>query len=65
MAPGDDDPTSDLDLLVGAPPGTSALALWELAVDAEELRHKYVDVVTEGFLCPSMRERIFSEAVAL
>ena len=65
MARGDDDPDSDMDLLVDAPPGTSALALCGLAVDAEELLQKSVDVVTEGFLYPSMRERVFKEAVPL
>ena len=65
MARGDDDPDSDVDLLVDAPPGTSALALCGLAVDAEELLQKSVDVVTEGFLYPSMRERVFKEAVPL
>ena len=65
MARGDADPDSDVDLLVDAPPGTSALALCGLAVDAEELLHKSVDVVTEGFLYPSMRERVFKEAVPL
>lgn len=65
MARGDDDPNSDVDLLVDAPPGTSALALCGLAIDAEKLLDKSVDVVTEGFLYPSMRERVFNEAVPL
>ena len=65
MARGDDNPDSDVDLLVDAPPGTPALALCRLAVDAEELLHKSVDVVTEGFLYPPMRERVFKEAVPL
>ena len=65
MARGDDDPNSDVDLLVDAPPGTSALALCGLAIDAERLLDKPVDVVTEGFLHPSMRERVFNESVPL
>ena len=65
MARGDNDAGSDVDLLVDAPPGTSALALCGLAIDAEELLDKSVDVVTEGFLYPSMRERVFKEAVPL
>ena len=65
MARGEDDANSDVDLLVDAPPGTSALALCGLAIDAEELLGKSVDVVTEGFVYPSMRERVFDEAIRL
>lgn len=39
MARGDHDAHSDVDLLVDAPPGTSALALCGLSIDAEELLH--------------------------
>ena len=62
---GDHDAHSDVDLLVDAPPGTSALALCGLSIDAEALLHRPVDVVTEGFLHPSIRERAIREAVTL
>ena len=52
MARGDHDAHSDVDLLVDAPPGTSALALCGLSIDAEALLHRAVDVVTEGFRYP-------------
>ncbi|MCY4566184.1 MAG: nucleotidyltransferase family protein [Gammaproteobacteria bacterium] len=65
MARGDDRSDSDVDLLVDAPPGTSALALCGLSIDAEALLQKPVDVVTEGFLYPPMRERVIDEAVPL
>ena len=65
MARGDDDPSSDVDLLVDGPPGTSALALFGLAIDPEELLDKHVDVGGEGFRCPSIRERVSSEAAPL
>ena len=65
MARGDHHERSDVDLLVDAPPGTSALALCGLSVDAEELLNRPVDVVTEGFLYPPIRERAVREAVTL
>ena len=65
MVRGDDGADSDVDLLVDAPPGTSALALCGLSLDAEELLQRPVDVVTEGFLYPSMRARVVDEAVPL
>ena len=54
-----------MDLLVDAPPGTSALALCGLSIDAEQLLHRPVDVVTERCLYAPMRERAVREAVPL
>ena len=66
MARGDHDAYSDVDLLVDATPGRmSALALCGLSIDVEALLHRPVDVVTEGFLHPSIRERAIREAVPL
>lgn len=65
MARGDDGEDSDVDLLVDAPPGTSALALCGLEIDAESLLRKPVDVVTKGDLHPRMHERVFREALPL
>lgn len=56
---------SDVDLLVTLAPGTSALALGGLLLDAQELLNRQVDVVTEASLHPSLRERVLADAVAL
>ena len=45
--------SSDLDLLVTLAPGTSALALGGLLLDAQELLGRRVDVVTEAALHPA------------
>lgn len=59
---GDD---SDVDLLVTLLPGTSALALGGLLLDAQELLGRRVDVVTEASLHPALRERVLADAVPL
>ena len=56
---------SDVDLLIDAPPGTSALALCALSIDAEQILARPVEVVTEGFLYPSIREWVIRQAVQL
>lgn len=56
---------SDVDLLVTLAPGTSALALGGLLLDAQELLNRQVDVVTEAGLHPSLRARVLADAVAL
>lgn len=56
---------SDVDLLVSLAPGTSALALGGLLLDAQELLGRRVDVVTEASLHPAMRERVLADAVSL
>jgi uncharacterized protein len=58
-------PDSDVDLLVTLTPGTSALALGGLLLDAQELLGRRVDVVTEASLHPGLRERVLAEAVPL
>ena len=65
MARGDAHEDSDVDLLVDATPDARGLALGGMLVDAEELLKRPVDVVTEGFLLPAMRERVLREAVPL
>ena len=57
--------TSDVDLLVTLAPGTSALALGGLLLDAQELLGRRVDVVTEASLHPALRERVMAGAVPL
>lgn len=56
---------SDVDLLVTLAPGTSALALGGLLMDAQDLLGRRVDVVTESSLHPAMRDRVVADAVPL
>lgn len=56
---------SDVDLLVTLSPGTSALALGGLLLDAQELLGCRVDVVTEASLHPAMRDSVMACAVPL
>jgi predicted nucleotidyltransferase len=66
MSRGDDsDNNSDVDLLVNRAPGTSALALGGLLLDAQELLGRRVDVVTQASLHPALRERVMVLAVPL
>jgi uncharacterized protein len=54
-----------VDLLVTLAPGTSALALGGLLLDAQELLGRRVDVITEASLHPALRERVLASAVPL
>jgi hypothetical protein len=65
MSRGDGSDNSDVDLLVTLAPGTSALALGGLLLDAQELLGRRVDVVTEASLHPALRERVMALAVPL
>ena len=65
MSRGDGSNNSDVDLLVTLAPGTSALALGGLLLDAQELLGRRVDVVTEASLHPALRERVAASAVPL
>jgi uncharacterized protein len=65
MSRGDGNDNSDVDLLVTLAPGTSALALGGLLLDAQELLGRRVDVVTEASLHPALRERVVAGAVPL
>ena len=65
MSRGDGTDNSDVDLLVTLAPGTSALALGGLLLDAQELLGRRVDVVTEASLHPALRERVMALAVPL
>lgn len=56
---------SDVDLLVTLAPGTSALALGGLLLDAQELLGRRVDVITEASLHPALRDRVLADAVPL
>ena len=65
MSRGDGSENSDVDLLVTLAPGTSALALGGLLLDAQELLGRRVDVVTEASLHPALRELVVASAVPL
>lgn len=65
MSRGDVSDNSDVDLLVTLAPGTSALALGGLLLDAQELLGRRVDVVTEASLHPALRESVVAGAVPL
>jgi predicted nucleotidyltransferase len=65
MSRGGGGDSSDVDLLVTLSPGTSALALGGLLLDAQELLGRRVDVVTESSLHPALRERVVASAVPL
>ncbi len=65
MSRDDANDDSDVDLLVTLRPGTSALALGGLLMDAEELLGRRVDVVTEASLHPALRDRVLADAVPL
>jgi uncharacterized protein len=65
MSRGDEKDNSDDDLLVTLTPGTSALALGGLLLDAQALLGRRVDVVTEASLHPALRESVMAAAVPL
>jgi len=65
MSRGDGSDNSDVDLLVTLAPGTSALALGGLLMDAQELLGRRVDVVTESSLHPALRDSVLAGAVSL
>ena len=61
-ARGEDQPESDVDLLVDMASGRSLLDLVGLGQDLEELLDRKVDVVTDASLHPALRERIRGQA---
>ena len=65
MTRGEDNPESDVDLLVSLEAGRTLLdhvGLWQ---DLEELLGRRVDVVVDGGLSPYLRDRILAEALPL
>lgn len=62
---GEQDGSSDLDLLVDMAEGRSLFDLIALSNDLEESLGVNVDVVTEASLSPYVRDRVLGEAVAL
>ena len=62
VARGEDQPESDVDLLVDMASGRSLLDLVGLGQDLEELLDRKLDVVTDASLHPALRDRIRAEA---
>lgn len=62
---GEQDGSSDLDLLVDMAEGRTLFDLVALSDELEELLGVRVDVVTEASLSPYVRDRVLDEAVAL
>ena len=65
MARGDANDASDVDLLVTRTPKTSGLAIFALETDVATLLGRPVDVLTEGCLHHTFRERVLREAIPL
>ena len=65
MARGDATEASDVDLLVTRTPNTSGLAIFGLEIDVQALLGRPVEVLTEGCLPDTFRERVMREAVPL
>jgi predicted nucleotidyltransferase len=65
VARGEDTPSSDVDLVVDFPPGTSLLAVIGLEQSLRDLLGIAVDVGPADALRPDMRERVLAEARAL
>lgn len=53
-----DSETSDLDILVEAPPDVSLFDLAAAEIELEQLLGCRIDVVTDGLLSPDVRRRI-------
>lgn len=62
---GEQDTSSDFDLLVDMAEGRNLFDLIALSNDLEESLGVDVDVVTEASLSPYIRDRVLDEAVAL
>jgi uncharacterized protein len=65
VARGDDNPASDIDILVEMPDSASLLELAGLKVDLEELLNRVVDILTYDSLHPLLRDRILGEQVSI
>jgi len=65
LARGEDQPDSDVDLLVDTDDSATAFDLLELACDLEDTLAVHVDVGTPASLRPFMRDEVLAEAIAL
>jgi len=65
VARGEARPDSDIDLLVTWRDGTSLLDQAALIIELEQLLGRKVDVASDGWVKPGLRESIYRDAVAL
>jgi uncharacterized protein len=65
VARGEDQPGSDVDLLVDIPPGLGLLGLGRVRAELEQILHAPVDLVPAGDLKPRVAQRVAAELVAL
>lgn len=62
---GEENPDSDIDLIVELESGRSLLDVIAIKQEIEDIVQRKVDVVTEAALSPYIREDILQEAVVL
>ena len=65
VARGEARPDSDVDLLVTWSEGTSLLDQTALMLELEELLGRKVDIASDGWVKPAIRESVYRDAVAL
>jgi predicted nucleotidyltransferase len=65
MARGEARPDSDVDLLVTWTEGTSLLDQAALMLELEKLLGRKVDIASDGWVKPSIRESVYRDAIAL
>ncbi len=65
VARGEDRPDSDVDLLVTWRTGTSLLDQAALMLELESLLGRKVDIASDGWVKPSIRESVYRDAIAL
>ena len=65
VARGEARPDSDLDLLVKWQEGTSLLDQAALKLELESLLGRKVDIASDGWVKPSIRESVYRDAIAL
>jgi predicted nucleotidyltransferase len=65
VARGEAGPDSDVDLLVTWQEGTSLLDQAALKLELESLLGQKVDIASDGWVKPSIRESLYRDAIAL
>jgi uncharacterized protein len=65
VARGEARPDSDVDLLVTWSEGTSLLDQAALMLELEGLLGRKVDIASDGWVKPSIRESVYRDAIAL
>ncbi|MGO9240388.1 MAG: nucleotidyltransferase family protein [Bryobacteraceae bacterium] len=65
VARGESRPDSDVDLLVTWREGTTLLNHAALMLDLERLLGRKVDIASDGWVKPSIRESVYRDAIAL